>query len=107
MSSTPTADLDIKNLHYSVARKYYDKHTLYVDTGAIPKNELIKIIDNAVNQTVKNLKRQNIIINPEHRFNLVTNKENQSLGYGYLWLLTNDCIIYVMDSIQMDQRGSN
>lgn len=79
--------LDVKNLHYSLATKFYDKHTLYIDSGAIPKDKLEKIINDAINETVKFLKKEyKLNINPEHKLNLVTNKDNQSLGYAYLWV---------------------
>lgn len=80
-------NLDVKNLHYSLATKFFDKHTLYIDTGAIPKDKLEIIINNSINDIVKFLKKEyKLNINPEHKLNLVTNKDNQSLGYAYLWV---------------------
>lgn len=87
-----TSPIDIKNLHYSLAQKYYDKHTLYTDAGAIPKDKIERIFGDAVNRCAQNLKLQGIKIDPTHKVNLVTNKDNQSLGYAYIWV--NDEKLY-------------
>ena len=89
--------IDIKNLHYSLAQKYYDKHTLYTDAGAIPKDKIERIFGDAVNRCVQNLKLQGIKIDPTHKVNLMTNKDNQSLGYAYIWSMMRNYTIFVMD----------
>jgi hypothetical protein len=70
----------------STAQKFYDKHTLYIDSGAIPKQNLEKIILSAITETVNAQKKLGIVINPNHRLNIVRNKDNESLGYAYLWV---------------------
>jgi hypothetical protein len=78
--------LDIRNLHYSLATKFYDKHTLYMDVGAIPKASLELIVDKAIRNVAKDMKTNGIIINSDYKLNIVSNKNNESLGYAYLWV---------------------
>lgn len=84
--------LDISYLHYSQAQKFYDKHTLYLDTGAINLQTLEQIIEKAIRNTVKSLKAEGIQIDPSYKLNLVCNKQNESLGYAYMWV--NDEKLY-------------
>jgi hypothetical protein len=78
--------LDIRNLHLSAATKFYDKHTLYMDIGAIPKASLELIVDKAIRNVIKEMKNNGITINPDFKLNVVSNKQNESLGYAYLWV---------------------
>jgi hypothetical protein len=83
------SSIDIRNLRVNAAQKFYDSHTLYIDAGAVPADLLKARFNNAITEvaaTLRNAKPRPIIVNTEHHFNLVSNKNGESLGYAYLWV---------------------
>lgn len=95
------SSLDMRNLRVNQAQKFYNKHILYIDVGAIPKDALDLIIDKAIRNCVKELKAKKINIDNDYKFNLVCNKDNQSLGYAYLWV-KDEKLYNICDGLNYD-----
>src|SRR5213080_4719336 len=66
--------------------KYYDQHTLYIESGAITEKKLDQILKDAFGKLKRNseLKKNKIGIN--YVMKIVTNKNGDLLGRAYLWV---------------------
>ncbi len=67
-----------------MTERYTNEHTFYVINKTAPSDKLSKWIRNRI---VKISRKIQLDIDPELYFNQVTNKENASLGFGYLWVV--------------------
>lgn len=67
------------------AHKFSDQHTFYVINKTLPVPTLIKELGYVVNNALKKIKPAPQV-SIEMKFNQVTNRSEQSLGFGYLWV---------------------
>ena len=70
----------------SIIHKYYDEHTLYVDSGAISQKKLETILNHAILPLQNKMTEVGIKLNTKHELKLVVNKEGINLGRAYLWV---------------------
>jgi len=61
----------------------YDQHTLYISSGKVPHETLIKYIQDAISDLNKKISKP---IDVRYEVNVVTNSKNEPTGLIYLWM---------------------
>ena len=87
----------------SFIHKYYDQHTLYIESGAITEKKLEQILKDAFAKLKKNqeLKENKIKLNTNYVMKIVTNKNGNLLGRAYLWV-EDPQLYYILNSRNPD-----
>jgi hypothetical protein len=90
--SSVTASTNIRHKVPS-GQKYYNNHTLYVDSGAIPESALLNMIQNGIREIVGNARKEfKLTVNPRFKINFKKTKTGTIMGYAYIWV--EDPVLY-------------
>lgn len=71
----------------NIQQRYYDEHTLYMDSGVATKDQISNCLKTAILEAEKVLERK---LNCTYRINVLVNKNGEYFGYAYIWVSSTE-----------------